>query len=243
MQSALYRIAEETSAAGELDEFYKFIHRIVGGLMHAENFYIALYDEKSAMLSFPYFVDEEDETPQRKRLGKGLTEYVLRTGQPLLATPSVFEDLIARGEVEAIGAPSLDWLGVPLIISDKTIGVLVVQTYRENIRYRQTEKDILDVRVAARRGGDRAQAQRRSVAAIGIALSLAGAERGVWNLPLDRRWALPRGESGTDCHAGIPVGRRDACAQHWAGRLPGAAGARTLYSGVSETCGAGKASR
>ncbi len=143
LQAALYRIAEETSAAGELDEFYKFIHRIVGGLMHAENFYIALYDEKSGMLSFPYFVDEEDETPKRKRLGKGLTEYVLRTGQPLLATPSVFEDLIARGEVEAIGAPSLDWLGVPLIINDKTTGVLVVQTYRENIRYRETEKDIL----------------------------------------------------------------------------------------------------
>ena len=143
LQSALYRIAEETSAAGDLDEFYRFIHRIVGGLMHAENFYISLYDEQTEMLSFPYFVDEEDPRPERKKLGKGLTEYVLRTGQPLLATPSVFEDLVARGEVESIGAPSLDWLGVPLIISDKTIGVLVVQTYRENIRYRQTEKDIL----------------------------------------------------------------------------------------------------
>jgi PAS domain S-box-containing protein len=143
LQSALYRIAEETSAAGDLDEFYCFIHRIVGGLMHAENFYIALYDEKSGMLSFPYFVDEEDETPKRKKFGKGLTEYVLRTGQPLLATPTVFEDLVARGEVESIGAPSLDWLGVPLIIGDKTIGVLVVQTYREKIRYRETEKDIL----------------------------------------------------------------------------------------------------
>jgi PAS domain S-box-containing protein len=143
LQSALYRIAEETSAAGDLDEFYRFIHRIVGGLMHAENFYIALYEEQSDMLSFPYFVDEEDERPERKKLGKGLTEYVLRTGQPLLATPSVFEDLVARGEVQSIGAPSLDWLGVPLIISDKSIGVLVVQTYRENIRYRQTEKDIL----------------------------------------------------------------------------------------------------
>ncbi len=143
LQSALYRIAEETSAAGELDEFYRFIHGVVGGLMHAENFYIALYDENDGTLSFPYFVDEEDETPERKKLGKGLTEYVLRTGQPLLATPSVFEDLVARGEVESIGAPSLDWLGVPLIINDKATGVLVVQTYRENIRYRETEKDIL----------------------------------------------------------------------------------------------------
>src|SRR5438105_13683353 len=51
--------------------------------------------------------------------------------------------MVRLGEVESIGAPSLDWLGVPLVINDKSIGVLVVQTYRENIRYREAETDIL----------------------------------------------------------------------------------------------------
>src|SRR5437588_602611 len=143
LQSALYRIAEKTSAAGDLQEFYAYIHQVVGELMHAENFYIALYDQSANMLSFPYFVDEEDIQPVRKVLGKGLTEHVLRTGRPLLATPAVFEEMVRIGEVESIGAPSLDWLGVPLVINDKSIGVLVVQTYRDNIRYREAEKDIL----------------------------------------------------------------------------------------------------
>ena len=143
LQSALYRIAEKTSAAGDLQEFYAYIHQVVSELMHAENFYIALYDEPTGTVSFSYWVDEVDPPPARKKLEKGLTEYVLRTGRPLLATPDVFEDMVRRGEVESIGAPSLDWLGVPLIIGDKTTGVLVVQTYRENIRYREPEKDIL----------------------------------------------------------------------------------------------------
>ena len=143
LQSALYRIAERTSAAGDLQEFYAYIHQVVSELMYAKNFYISIYDEASKMLSFPYFMDEEDVRPQRKLLGKGLTEYVLRTGKPLLATPDVFEAMVRSGEVESIGAPSLDWLGVPLIIGDRTIGVLVVQTYKDNIRYGEPEKDIL----------------------------------------------------------------------------------------------------
>ncbi len=67
----------------------------------------------------------------------------MRTGRPLLATPDVYEDLVRRGEAELIGAPSLDWVGVPLQIRDRTIGVVAVQTYSEGIRYGEEEKDIL----------------------------------------------------------------------------------------------------
>ena len=38
-----------------------------------------------------------------KRLVARLTEYVLRTRRPLLATPEVFQDLVAQREVELIG--------------------------------------------------------------------------------------------------------------------------------------------
>jgi hypothetical protein len=144
LQSALYRIAEKTSSAGDLNEFFAAIHNIVGELMYAKNFYIALYDPATRLLSFDYFVDEEDPPFPPKPLGKGLTEYVLRTGESLLATPEVFEDLVRRGEVQSIGAPSVDWLGVPLKSGDDTFGVLVVQSYTANVRYGQKEKEILN---------------------------------------------------------------------------------------------------
>jgi len=143
LSSALYRIAEKTSSAEDLQQFYAAIHAIVGELMYARNFYIALYDPLTQLLSFPYFVDEEDPTPAPKKLGRGLTEYVLRTGEPLLCTPDVFDHLVARGEVQLIGAPSLDWLGVPLKAGNNTFGVLVVQSYTANVRYREKDKEIL----------------------------------------------------------------------------------------------------
>ena len=143
LSSALYRIAERTSSAEDLQQFYAAMHNIVGELMNARNFYIALYDPATQLLSFPYFVDEEDPTPVPKKLGRGLTEYVLRTGEPLLATPRVFDELVRRGEVELIGAPSLDWMGVPLKIANNTFGVLVVQSYTDNVRFGERDRDIL----------------------------------------------------------------------------------------------------
>jgi len=62
---------------------------------------------------------------------------------PLLATPDVFEDLIRRGETELIGASSLDWLGVPLMGSSGCIGALVVQSYSQNVRFGERDRDIL----------------------------------------------------------------------------------------------------
>ncbi len=144
VRESIYRISETANAAKNLQELFSSIHGIIGELMPAENFYISLYDHSSDMLSFPYFADQFDETPAPRKLGKGLTEYVLRTGRSLLATPDVFERLAEQGEVESIGAPSIDWLGVPLRTPEETIGVLVVQTYTEGVRYGEEEEKILE---------------------------------------------------------------------------------------------------
>ncbi len=142
-QAALYQIAEKANLAEDLQEFYRAIHNIVGELIQTTNFYIALLDGDSEMLTFPYFVDEVDPVPDPRHLGKGLTEYVLRTGQAALVSPSKFEELVKDGEVESVGTPSVDWLGVPLKAGDKAFGVLVVQSYTSGRRFGEKEKEVL----------------------------------------------------------------------------------------------------
>ena len=143
LKDSIFRISEAAISSETLDELFQCIHKVIADLMPANNFYIALYDAATDTLSFPYFVDEYDPAPTPKKLGRGLTEYVLRTGSPLLASPEVFADLERRGEVESVGAPSIDWLGVPLNINGKTVGVLVVQSYTEGVRFGEEEKGIL----------------------------------------------------------------------------------------------------
>ena len=143
VQAAIYGISEATQAVGNLDDLYRAIHVIIGRLMNARNLYIALHDPTTNLISFPYFVDEFDTTPEPFPCGPGMTSYVIRSGQPLLATPGVLRELEARGEVVRLGSDAIDWLGVPLRVQDKIIGVLAVQSYVGSVRYTETDQEVL----------------------------------------------------------------------------------------------------
>src|SRR2546430_4608513 len=123
LQAATYRIAQAAISTPGLEDLLPVVHQIVGELMPAHNFYIALYDPVQDLLSFPYAVDERDQDFQSKKLGKGLTEYVLRTGQPLLVTPELQAELERRGRGGVVGGPSADWLGGPPPPRGRTTGV------------------------------------------------------------------------------------------------------------------------
>jgi signal transduction histidine kinase/DNA-binding response OmpR family regulator len=151
VQDALYRIAETASAAHDMQEFYAEIHRIVGELMYAENFYIVLYDEERQMINWPFWVDEVDPVfpdpsvwePMGTGLARGLTAYVLRTGIPQLLSFAEIEALVRQGELELVGEPSVSWLGVPLHSEGRTVGAMVVQSYREDVHHTEEDKELL----------------------------------------------------------------------------------------------------
>lgn len=143
IREAIYKISEAGATAKDLPAFYSEVHKIVAQLMPAQNFYIALHDPKTELLSFPYFVDEAEAAPEPYKAGRGLTEYVLRSGKPFYASTEGYERLVASGEVVRIGPMSIDWVGVPLVAAGKTLGVLVIQTYTEGVRYGEEERDVL----------------------------------------------------------------------------------------------------
>ncbi|MGE5681319.1 MAG: ATP-binding protein, partial [Bacillota bacterium] len=145
IQQTTLKLLKASNYANTTDELFRYIHQAIGNLMPVRNFYIAIYDEKTELLSFPYFIDEEDERMPPKKLGKGLTEYVLRTGKAHLITEQMDIDLREKGEVELIGAPAKIWLGVPLQVREKTIGVIVVQDYNNEYAYGNNDKQTLEL--------------------------------------------------------------------------------------------------
>ena len=145
LKESAYHIAEAADKAASLDELVRSVHEIINTVMSARNFYIALHDEQEDIITFPYFVDEVDESPvQPAKPGKGLTEYVLRTGKSLLCDQATHEALERSGECVLVGAPSLIWLGVPLVVERKTIGVMVVQHYTNPHAYGKQEQQMLE---------------------------------------------------------------------------------------------------
>jgi PAS domain S-box-containing protein len=144
VQDAAFRVAEATNTVESLETLYRSIHAIVAGLMPAANFYVAIHDPGTDVLDYPYFVDEAEAPPGPQKMGRGLTEYVFRTGKALLGKPEIIDDLKKAGEVVSVGPESVDWLGVPLQIKERTIGVLAVQSYTSSVRYTEEDRDILE---------------------------------------------------------------------------------------------------
>jgi two-component system cell cycle sensor histidine kinase/response regulator CckA len=144
LRTALYRIAEAADRTASLDELYQQVQEIIAKVILAKSFYIALYDEEQDTVFFPYYLDEVDPKLTTRKAGKGRTEYVLRTGKSLLCTAELQRELQERGEVESIGAPTAVWLGVPLRIEGKTIGVMAVQHYTDPAAYGENERQVLE---------------------------------------------------------------------------------------------------
>ena len=73
--------------------------------------------------------------------GRGVTEYVLRHGKPLLADPHEIDRLVALDEISQFGTRSVCWLGVPLVWGGKALGVLAVQSYSPGHTYNERDQD------------------------------------------------------------------------------------------------------
>lgn len=143
VQEAILEILEATNTAKDIEDLFQMIHGVIGKMVSAKNFSIALYDPDTNQLSFPYVVDEKDEWPESRQAGKGLIEQVINKGEPLLISQEKYFELIEKGVIEATGTPPLNWLGVPLEDAGEYIGALVVHTYDEKDRLGVEAKDLL----------------------------------------------------------------------------------------------------
>lgn len=144
VQAATYAISQAVLAGGDLPELFAELHRIVGGLISAKNFYVAVLNADRSQVSFPYFVDENASPPPPRRPGFGLTEYVLDTGKPL-RTGAGQRTVLQLGDTpyKPTGKPSALWLGAPLMIEGRAIGVLTVQDYHNPEAFSDADLQLL----------------------------------------------------------------------------------------------------
>ena len=142
VQRATYQISEAVHAVDDLRSLYQRIHAIVKGLMPADNFFLLLHDPATELHYYAYHVDQMDAWPAPRKVAGGLVGHILRTSKALLVDQQSMMD--ERNEWHYVsGTPSAIWLGVPLIVRGKTIGVMAVQDYKNPRAYGEEEKQIL----------------------------------------------------------------------------------------------------
>jgi PAS domain S-box-containing protein len=143
-RQVIHEITQGVTVTSNLDELLKLIHNSLEKLVYAENIFVALHDKNTGLFSFPYFVDKYDPTPEPAAMRKSCTAYVFRTGESLLLTPERFKQLKEQNEVELVGSAAPSWIGVPLKIPSRTIGVLVLQHYENKNAYSESDLQFLN---------------------------------------------------------------------------------------------------
>lgn len=143
-QVALFKISDAANSDKSLKELYGSIHKIIGELMPADNFYIALYNEETQILSFPYHVDEKDEKPEPGPLRDGLTEYVLSQKKSCIITEEIDKKLQMEGKVGISGEFTKIWVGIYLNFESAIKGVLVIQDYNDENAFSPEDVELLE---------------------------------------------------------------------------------------------------
>ena len=145
--SVLFAISELTNTSEDMVTFYEALHKQIATLIHADNFYVALVSTDKKYIRFPYHKDERDNKAERRRIGKGLTEYVMRKAEPAFIDAEQRALLTQNGEInltEDTGIVAKQWLGSPLVLDGKVFGVIAVQTYDEEFFYKHEDLELLN---------------------------------------------------------------------------------------------------
>ncbi|MDP8211476.1 MAG: PAS domain S-box protein, partial [Candidatus Stygibacter australis] len=104
-QQVLYNISSAINQADDLDELFKRIRWLLSEVVNVKNFYIALIDEQTKKIAFPYFVSELEQKPQPMEYfdSKGITQYVIETGKAKLVNQNELKNMESKGIIKLTG--------------------------------------------------------------------------------------------------------------------------------------------
>lgn len=139
-----YNIAEALVTFKSTKELFEIVRKELSSILSVRNFFIAFYDESTGMFKSDIEEDDYDEIPEWPAEGS-MSGYILKTGKSFMLTKSEIETMVSNGEVGVVGTIPQQWLGVPLKVGSKVVGVMVVQSYKNPKRYDKATLELLEI--------------------------------------------------------------------------------------------------
>jgi PAS domain S-box-containing protein len=140
----LANFSQSTSPHIRLEPLFKALHEQIIQTFGPElGFIISFYDRDSQTIEFPYAYENLDQLFLDKiPVGQGLTSIVIRNHQPLLLTDRA-ERRAAELGAHILGSPAKSWMGIPLMVEDEILGVMILQDQTKEYRFNQADVDLL----------------------------------------------------------------------------------------------------
>lgn len=144
IRNIIHALTQDGSVSNSLEDFIGKVKFRLSELIDVTNFYLAIYDEATETFSIPVYNDPNDNIEIFKA-DKTLTAYVLRSKKTFFGTDADIKKLKKAGLVKSIGVSAKVWLGIPLIVGDKAIGVFAVQSYDDSLAFSEQDKQMLEL--------------------------------------------------------------------------------------------------
>ncbi len=141
---SLNAVSQSIATETDIHSLYRVIDQHVNQVMGEVSFLIALYSKDDNTVEIPYMHDGPEITSVPPfPLGEGLTSIVIRTRQPLMLVEDTVRRSRALGAIITETGAAKSWLGVPLLIHEEPIGVLVVQDLEHEHRFNEDDLQLL----------------------------------------------------------------------------------------------------
>jgi GAF domain-containing protein len=124
---ALNKIGQAVSTL-DIDHISKVVYQQTSSLMDTSSFFLCVYDDCENRLDFKVWVHNGRRFRPAPRELSGLTGLVIREKRPLLIRDWDEEEKGFAVEADIVTERRRSWLGVPMLIGGKAIGVISVQS-------------------------------------------------------------------------------------------------------------------
>ena len=129
--SIISSVSEAISKQLDTNTITKIIGDKVREIFKSEVTEILLLDESTNMIHIPYSYYRGYQSAEPFHLGEGLTSKVIRSGKPLVI--GTFEESERLGVIiQSEEEKTETYIGVPIVVNDKAIGVVSIQSYLQN---------------------------------------------------------------------------------------------------------------
>ncbi|PKP06961.1 MAG: hypothetical protein CVU10_05220 [Bacteroidetes bacterium HGW-Bacteroidetes-5] len=134
MQQVLYEISRASANAILQVDILRVVRSELCKVLDANNFFVASYNPETDKLKKIIFLDDNDsfEEWEAKDTLSGL---VIKTEKSILTSKEEIIKFAKEYGINLTGTLCESWLGVPIFIEHKAIGVMVVQSYSEKNAY------------------------------------------------------------------------------------------------------------
>lgn len=162
----LTQIGQAISSHLDQDEVLRTIQKELGQIFDTTDFYVAF--QEGDEIRFEYEVEQGRILPKRSRkMDSGLTEYVIRTGQPLLIRSDLEETRKRLNTSYIPERPAKCFCAAPILLGGKPAGVMAVRNTEREFVFEQPDLEIMQtaagqVSVAVENARLFAEEQRRS---------------------------------------------------------------------------------